>query len=276
MKTVHLSAELQSTIQELRNSGKTVGFVPTMGALHNGHLSLIAAARKECDVVISSIFVNPTQFNDAKDFSKYPRTLESDSAQLAENGCDILFAPTENEVYPTPDHTKYTFGHLDSVMEAKFRDDHFNGVGMVVRRLFELVTPHKAFFGEKDYQQLMVIKSLVKQYDLDVEVIGCPIIREESGLAMSSRNQRLSNEDLEIAIVISKTLFAVKDKASSMTVEQLETFAADQLKNQAGLELEYFEVADAKTLTAPIEGQPKVACVAAYIGDVRLIDNIVF
>jgi pantoate--beta-alanine ligase len=265
--TVHLA--------QLRQSGKTIGFVPTMGALHDGHLSLLNASRAICDVNVVSIFVNPTQFNDPSDFDRYPRTFDDDNAKLADFKCDILFAPAHSDMYPTPDNNKYKFGHLDTIMEAKHREGHFNGVGMIVRRLFEVVKPDKAFFGQKDYQQLMVIKSLNEQYNLGVDVVGCPIIREESGLAMSSRNELLGDENRRIAKVLSSVLLGLTLSLQSQSLEESLATARATLQSQKGITLEYLEAGDAASLGVPEAGKSIVVCVAAFVGGIRLIDNVV-
>ena len=278
MKTIENIEALSTHISALKAAGKSIGFVPTMGALHQGHLSLIQAARASCDIVVCSIFVNPTQFNEASDFDHYPRTLAVDAPLLAAEKCDILFAPAVKEIYPEPDLTTYTFGALDHVMEGAQREGHFNGVGMVVRRLFEIVQPHQAFFGEKDWQQLMVVKQLVKQYNLDVEVIGCPIVREADGLAMSSRNQRLSAEERQQALALYATLNAVKDRTETTTIAALKAWGSEQLHASEGVTLDYFEIAQGDTLEAATdwqENRPIVAFVAAFVGPVRLIDNLV-
>lgn len=275
MLTFRETAALTAYLADLRHNGKTIGFVPTMGALHQGHLSLLRASQAKCDVNVVSIFVNPTQFNDPSDFDKYPRVNEDDSKQLAAENCDILFLPSVNEMYPKVDSTPYSFGHLDTLMEAKHRKGHFKGVAMIVRRLFEVVQPDKAFFGEKDYQQLMVIKSLNAQYNLGVEVIGMPIVRELSGLAMSSRNRLLSSENTSIALTLSKVLLGFHKLLETATLPQALEQSRAILTAQKGITLEYLEAADAETMNIPIAGKPIVLCVAAFIGGVRLIDNVV-
>lgn len=277
MKTFHHVASLREYIATLKAAEKRIGLIPTMGALHEGHLSLVEQASTTCDVVVTSVFVNPTQFNESQDFDAYPRHLNDDAKKLENAGCDILFAPTNEEVYPEPDPTKYTFGHLDETMEGNHRPGHFNGVGMVVKRLFEIVEPDAGFFGQKDIQQVAVVRSLVQQYELPVEVVGCPTVREPSGLAMSSRNLRLSEEGLKIGANISKALKGARERASA-SVPEAKDWATQLLNDQPGLDLEYFETADAhdlQLLEEPEKGQSVVACVAAWVEGVRLIDNMV-
>ena len=197
MEIITTSSSISSKVEELKTAGKTIGFVPTMGALHEGHLSLVRIASGHCDVVVVSVFVNPTQFNDPKDLERYPRDLQKDAKLLSETRCELIFAPTVQDIYPEPDTRVFDFGLIDKVMEGKYRPGHFNGVAQVVSRLFDIVKPHKAFFGEKDFQQLAVIREMVRQLKLEVEIVACPIVREADGLAMSSRNLLL-NESREI------------------------------------------------------------------------------
>ena len=270
--------DLKALIQAQKAAGKTVGFVPTMGALHAGHRSLVEEAGKQSDFVVVSIFVNPTQFNDKSDLEKYPRTLEADVALLEPTPCQAIFAPEVATMYPEPDTRQFNFGELERVMEGKFRPGHFNGVAQVVSKLFEMVEPDKAFFGQKDFQQLVIVKAMVKQLTLPVEIIACPIIREASGLAMSSRNERLTKEQRENAAVIYKTLCEARNNAQSISVEELKSQVVEQLNTNPFLETEYFEIVDDVELkpvqqwTDPVN---KVACVAVFCGEVRLIDNLV-
>ncbi len=278
MKLVRTVEDLQ---QELENSGHAtgVGFVPTMGALHKGHLSLVTRAVAENKVVVVSIFVNPTQFNDPKDLERYPRTLEADLELLESTGCGIVFAPPVREIYPETDTRKFNFGELETVMEGKFRPGHFNGVAQVVSRLFELVKPAKAYFGLKDFQQLAIIKNMVKQLQLPVEIVPCAIVREANGLAMSSRNELLTSEQRENAVTISKTLFRAKELIGQKNVNELAEWVISEVNNNPLLEVEYFETVDDEQLQ-PVkswdENSVKVGCIAAYCGKIRLIDNIVF
>ena len=268
--------ELQH-ILKAQGANPIIGFVPTMGALHEGHLSLVRQARRENEVVVVSIFVNPIQFNNSEDLEKYPRDLERDLNMLKEVGCDIVFAPENSEMYPEKPTEVYDFGALETVMEGAFRPGHFNGVAVVVKRLFDLVNPTTAYFGEKDFQQLAVIRALVEQENLAVEIVGCPTVRESDGLAMSSRNTRLSEEDRRLAPQIQKILRDSRDLIDMFTPAQVKAFAEEQLKKIPRTRLEYFEIANAKTLQ-PIEKWDdcprRVACVAIWLGDVRLIDNV--
>ncbi len=276
---------LVKTINDLRveterlAKGKSVGFVPTMGALHQGHLSLVQQAVAENPVVVVSIFVNPTQFNDPKDLERYPRTLENDLKLLDPTGCDLVFAPNAKEVYPEPDLRKFNFGNLEKVMEGEHRPGHFNGVAQVVSKLFEMVKPNKSYFGLKDFQQLTIIKNMVKQLQLPVEIVPCAIIREKSGLAMSSRNELLTEEQRENAAVISETLFKAKELKGQKTVQELKGWVIETINKNPFLTVEYFELVDDEQLQ-PVknwaENNTKVGCVAAFCGKIRLIDNVVF
>lgn len=263
---------------ELRRSeGKKIGLVPTMGALHSGHGSLVEQAVAENEVVVVTIFVNPTQFNDSADLLKYPRTLEADCALLEQVGATIVFAPSVEEVYPAPDTRLFSYPPLDSVMEGAFRPGHFNGVCQVVSKLFSMVNPDRAYFGEKDFQQLAVIREMTKQLQLPIQIVGCPIVREEDGLAMSSRNMRLSAKEREYALEISRTLFKSCNFATTHTVEETKHFVEEAIGQATGLTLEYFELVDGYTLQ-PIESWDEatlvVGCITAFCGDVRLIDNV--
>jgi pantoate--beta-alanine ligase len=257
----------------------TVGFVPTMGALHEGHLSLVKQAVSETNIVVVSIFVNPTQFNDPKDLERYPRTLDADLQLLEKTGCQIVFAPGVNEIYPEPDKRKFNFGELESVMEGLHRPGHFNGVAQVVSKLFEIVKPGKAYFGLKDFQQLTIIKNMVAQLNLPVQIVPCPIIREESGLAMSSRNELLSAEERKNAAVISETLFKSKELATQKSVNDLKNWIFENINKNKYLTVEYVDIVDDIQLQSVKnwdENVVKVCCVAVFCGKVRLIDNIVF
>ena len=270
--------ELQNKLSELKKAG-TIGFVPTMGALHSGHISLVNQAVAENQIVVVSIFVNPTQFNDKNDLARYPRTLESDLKLLEKTGCQIVFAPTAEEVYPEPDTRKFNFGPLETVMEGKHRPGHFNGVAQVVSKLFDFVKPDSAYFGLKDFQQLAIVKEMVKQMKIDIEIVACPIIREESGLAMSSRNELLTTEERKNAAVISETLFKAKELANLKSVNELETWVIETINKNSFLTVEYFEIVDELQLQ-PVksweEECTKVGCIAVFCGKVRLIDNVVF
>ncbi len=275
---------LVKTVKELRheldkfNKADSLGFVPTMGALHKGHLSLVQQSVAENARTVVSIFVNPTQFNDPKDLERYPRTLESDLKLLEPSGCYIVFAPNANEVYPETDLRKFNFGKLETVMEDKHRPGHFNGVAQVVSKLFDMVKPDKAYFGLKDFQQLAIIKSMAKQLHLPVEIVPCAIIREKSGLAMSSRNALLTKEQRENAAVISATLEKAKELMGQKSVEELTEWVVERINQNPFLDVEYFEIVDDEQLQAVKnweEENTKVACIAAFCGKIRLIDNIV-
>jgi pantoate--beta-alanine ligase len=268
--------ELQNALKA-QGANPIIGFVPTMGALHEGHLSLVRQAKRENEVVVVSVFVNPIQFNNSEDLEKYPRDLEHDLTQLKDVGCTIVFAPDNAEIYPEKPTEIYNFGALETVMEGAFRPGHFNGVAIVVKRLFDLIKPSTAYFGEKDFQQLAIIRALAEQENLAVEIVGCPIVRDHDGLAMSSRNVRLSDEDRRIAPQIQKILRDCRDLIDVFTPAQLKEFAEEHLKKIPRTKLEYFEIANAQTLQ-PVENWSdcprRIACVAIWLGDVRLIDNV--
>ena len=279
MKLIHTVQELRTELNAQRLAGKKIGFVPTMGALHEGHASLVKLAVVENDVVVVSDFVNPTQFNDQNDLLKYPRTLEADCELLEKVGAHYVFAPSVEEIYPEPDTRQFSYAPLDTVMEGKFRPGHFNGVCQVVSKLFMMVEPHCAYFGEKDFQQLAIIREMVKQMNFPIRIVGCPIVRESDGLALSSRNARLSDVQRVQALNISKTLFASKEYAATHTVEETQAFVEQAIAASEGLELEYFEIVDGLTLQK-IAGWDDtdyaVGCITVFCGEVRLIDNIKF
>ncbi|MCX6231757.1 MAG: pantoate--beta-alanine ligase [Bacteroidetes bacterium] len=267
----------QSYLAPFKKNNKTIGFVPTMGALHQGHLALVKQAKAENDIVVVSIFVNPIQFNNKEDLLKYPRTFETDASLLEAEGCDVIFYPDESQMYPEPDQSVYDFGLLDKVMEGKFRPGHFNGVAIVVKKLFDIVLPDKAYFGEKDYQQLQIIKALVEHKNIPVTIIPCPIYREDDGLAMSSRNMRLTAEERKVAPFIYQTLLQAKDKSNQLNPNELTHWVIQQIEENSMLTLEYFEIVDAATLLPVInfnDCQSSIGCIAVFLGDVRLIDNI--
>ncbi|WP_029037533.1 pantoate--beta-alanine ligase [Salinimicrobium xinjiangense] len=270
---------LKKHIKALKNEKKSIGFVPTMGALHEGHLSLIKQAISACDKVVVSIFVNPTQFDNPSDLEKYPRTLDQDVAKINEVDRDVLiFSPPASEIYGDQIISEeFSFDGLEHQMEGRFRKGHFNGVGTIVKKLFEMVEPDKAFFGEKDYQQLQIIKKLVEKQNLKVEIVGCPIHREINGLARSSRNERLSPEARQKASFIYSILQQVKEDFGTKSATEINTWVSQEFESYPGLELEYFEIANADTLTSirDIENNIKYrAFIAAYSGEIRLIDNI--
>ena len=277
MKLVHTIQELRAELDIQRKAGKKIGLVPTMGALHEGHASLVRRAVAENEVVVVSDFVNPTQFNDKNDLLKYPRTLEADCELLEKEGAAYVFAPSVEEVYPEPDTRQFSYAPLDTVMEGKYRPGHFNGVCQIVSKLFMMVEPDNAYFGEKDFQQLAIIREMVKQMNFPLEIVGCPIVREADGLALSSRNARLSEEERQQALNISKTLFQSKEYATTHTVEETQKFVEDSIAAAEGLELEYFELVDGTTLqkiSTWDETNYAVGCITVYCGEVRLIDNI--
>lgn len=277
MEIVHTIKDLQAALAALRAQGKTVGLVPTMGALHAGHASLVKRCVAENDAAVVSVFVNPTQFNDKNDLAKYPRTLEADCSLLEQCGAAFAFAPSVEEMYPEPDTRQFSYAPLDTVMEGKFRPGHFNGVCQIVSKLFEAVKPDRAYFGEKDFQQLAIIREMVRQLKFPLEIVGCPIVREEDGLALSSRNARLSAEERQQALKISQTLFASRDFAKTHTVAETQKFVEDAIEAAPGLCLEYFELVDGNTLQKIAnweDTQYAVGCITVFCGEVRLIDNI--
>lgn len=277
MKLIQTIDELQKELEILRNEGKTIGLVPTMGALHEGHASLVRRAVVENDVVVVSDFVNPTQFNDPNDLLKYPRTLDADCELLEREGAKIVFAPSVDEMYPEPDTRQFSYAPLDTVMEGKYRPGHFNGVCQIVSKLFMIVGPDRAYFGEKDFQQLAIIREMVKSLEMPVQIVGCPIVREFDGLALSSRNARLSDMERKQALNISKTLFDSVKFAENHTVVETQQMVENAIRNADGLELEYFEIVDGNTLqkiTAWEDTDYAVGCITVFCGDVRLIDNI--
>ncbi|MCM0220405.1 pantoate--beta-alanine ligase [Bacteroides fragilis] len=277
MKVIHTIKDLQAELSVLKAQGKKVGLVPTMGALHAGHASLVKRSVNENEVTVVSVFVNPTQFNDKNDLVKYPRTLDADCKLLEDCGATYTFAPSVEEMYPEPDTRQFSYAPLDTVMEGAFRPGHFNGVCQIVSKLFEAVKPHRAYFGEKDFQQLAIIREMVRQMQFDLEIVGCPIVREEDGLALSSRNARLSAEERENALKISQTLFKSRTFAATHTVSETQKFVEDAIAAAPGLRLEYFEIVDGNTLQKVgnwDQTSYAVGCITVFCGDVRLIDNI--
>ncbi len=279
MELFKTKKELEFALDRERNAGHSVGFVPTMGALHEGHLSLVARAGAENDTVVVSIFVNPNQFNDPNDLKHYPRTLESDLALLGSLRCDYLFFPDVTEIYPEPDTRKFDFGALERVMEGRFRPGHFNGVAQVVSRLFDIVRPDKAYFGQKDFQQCSIIKKMCILLKSPIVIVPCDIVRERDGLAMSSRNSLLTAAHKAVAPQIYRILQEAQQESVFSTPEEVKMGVYDKIGKIALLRLEYFEIVDELTLQ-PIasweqEGT-KVGCIAVYAGQVRLIDNLVF
>jgi len=269
--------ELRAVLTEEREAGKTIGFVPTMGALHDGHASLVKRCKSDNDVCVVSIFVNPTQFNDKNDLYAYPRTMQKDCDRLETEGCDYVFAPSDDEMYPQPDTRIFNLGRVAVVMEGAARPGHFNGVAQIVSKLFDIVRPHNAYFGEKDYQQIAVIRAMVKLLKMRINLIVCPIVREGDGLAMSSRNVRLTSEQRQFAPVIARTLKESLTFAPSKSVQEIEDRVTTTLNNTPCLRVDYFSIVDGRTLQPLKEwnmANVPVGCIAVYCGDVRLIDNI--
>ncbi|MDY0077656.1 MAG: pantoate--beta-alanine ligase [Bacteroidales bacterium] len=277
MRVFEHKNSLQAAIKAEKVAGKTIGFVPTMGALHQGHLELMRQAKKETDILVVSIFVNPIQFNNSADLENYPRTLEADKKLLETVDCDYLFAPDVDEMYPQPDTTVYRFGKLASVMEGAFRPGHFNGVAVVVKKLFEMVKPDKAFFGEKDFQQLAIIKAMTKQLSLPVEIVPCTTVREGDGLAMSSRNRRLDAAERQLAPRIHQILSKAATLRNVLSPLEMQQYAKNELDKINAFNLEYVTVADDVDLQ-PFDHWNSVLgariFVALQLGNVRLIDNI--
>ena len=277
MQLLTTRADAEKYSLEARSKGKKIGFVPTMGALHKGHLSLVEFSAQQNDITIVSIFVNPIQFNNSEDLQKYPRNLDKDLELLQLQHCDMVFAPSVEEMYPKPPTEIYTFGPLEEVMEGYYRPGHFNGVATVVRRFFDILHPHRAYFGEKDYQQMIIIRKMTEQLQLPIDIIGCPIVREIDGLAMSSRNLLLSEFERAQASFIYQNLVFARDHAGIIPVEDLKNEIIQRFQKHPAFRLEYFEIADATTLQ-PIkdwdEAKSIRAFIAAYLGEVRLIDNM--
>ena len=279
MKIFDNIVDLQNELFYLRKANKKIGLVPTMGALHQGHASLVKLCVADNDITIVSVFLNPTQFNDPKDLERYPRTFEEDCKILNEVGADIVFAPTPKEMYPIPDNRHFEFPPTSTVMEGAKRPGHFNGVCQVVSRLFYITKPHNAYFGEKDWQQICVIKQLVKYLNLDIKIIECPIIREESGLAMSSRNALLTSEERAIAANIYRILKESVAKKDSLSVDELQQEVINSINAIDQLEVEYFEIVDGNTLETVHSWNDSpyiVGCITVYCGatPIRLIDHI--
>ena len=269
MKVIHTIEDLQAGLSVLKAQGKKVGLV--------GHASLVKRSVNENDVTVVSVFVNPTQFNDKNDLVKYPRTLEADCKLLEDCGATLVFAPSVEEMYPEPDTRQFGYAPLDTVMEGAFRPGHFNGVCQIVSKLFDAVKPHRAYFGEKDFQQLAIIREMVRQMKFDLEIVGCPIVREEDGLALSSRNARLSSDERENALNISRTLFKSRTFAATHSVSETQKMVEDAIAAAPGLRLEYFEIVDGNTLQKIgdwNETSYAVGCITVFCGEVRLIDNI--
>lgn len=271
--------DLEELISSEKNKGKKVGLVPTMGALHEGHISLVQKAEETCDFIVVSIFVNPTQFNNKSDLEHYPRTLETDLEKLRKTKCNLVFSPSIEEVYPEEDTRKFDFGELDKVMEGSHRPGHFNGVAQVVSKLFNFVKPHQAFFGLKDFQQLAIVKNMVEQLQLDLEIVPCQIVREPDGLAMSSRNLRLTETQRKNAVEISKSLFKAIEMKPTQTVQEVKDWVINQINKNNYLNVEYFDIVDGKSLKSINnwnDSKDIIGCIAVHCGEIRLIDNIAF
>ena len=277
MLVVDTINQLRSCLAQARAEGKSVGLVPTMGALHEGHASLVKRSVAENGVTVVSVFVNPTQFNDKGDLERYPRTLDADCRLLENLGVDYVFAPSVEEVYPEPDTRVFDFAPLDKVMEGVYRPGHFNGVAQIVSKLFMYVEPDRAYFGEKDFQQLAIIREMVRQMGFKLQIVGCPIVREHDGLALSSRNALLSEEQRRTALAISKALFDSVAYAKNHALTETKQMVEKTIDATEGLELEYYEVVDGDTLQPVSDWDDAdyiVGCITVYCGKVRLIDNI--
>jgi pantoate--beta-alanine ligase len=269
---------LKHCLSLVKQKNKQIGFVPTMGALHHGHLSLVDFSNKENDITIVSIFVNPTQFNKPEDLEKYPKTLEKDLELLEKSGCDIVFTPTIEEIYSDNVNSKsYSFDGIEHQMEGKFRPGHFDGVATIIQAFFEIISPTKSYFGEKDFQQLQVVKKMTEKENIRVSVIGCPIFREKDGLAMSSRNIRLSETQRNAAPFIYQTLKKAVDLSKFKTIKEVSLFVENEFKNHSVLELEYFTIAEENSLVTPKIINPKEknrVFIAVFADKIRLIDNL--
>jgi pantoate--beta-alanine ligase len=279
MLTVKKIADIKQLIGNWKNEGKQIGFVPTMGALHQGHVSLVKKALIDNDIVVVSIFVNPTQFNDQNDLKNYPRTLDKDVTLLELVGCSAVFAPEVSEMYPEPDTRIFDFSPLDCPMEGAHRPGHFNGVGQIVSKLFSIVMPHKAYFGEKDFQQLAIIQKMVRDENFPITIVPCPIVRETDGLALSSRNALLNSAQRALAPRISQTLFEAVKQAPSKSISEIKQWVIDTINAVDGFEVDYFEIVDSKELTPVTKWEQtgnKQGCIAVKVGSIRLIDNIRF
>lgn len=279
MEIINSVKELKDKLYIHKSQKRSIGLVPTMGALHKGHISLVEKCSKENDITVVSIFVNPTQFNDKKDLERYPRTLEADCKLLGNIKVDIVFAPSVEEVYPEPDTRTFSYPPTDTVMEGKYRPGHFNGVCQIVSKLFDLVEPDKAYFGEKDFQQVAVIKAMVKDKKYNIEIIQCPIIRENDGLALSSRNALLTSQERLIAVNISKVLKNSIEYSLSHSLNETREWVINQINSTEGLKIEYYEIVDGETLNSIDKWEDSnyiVGCITVFCGStpIRLIDNI--
>ena len=279
MEIINSVKELKEKLYIHKSQKRSIGLVPTMGALHKGHISLVEKCSKENDITVVSIFVNPTQFNDKKDLERYPRTLEADCKLLGNIKVDIVFAPSVEEIYPEPDTRTFSYPPTDTVMEGKYRPGHFNGVCQIVSKLFDFVEPDKAYFGEKDFQQVAVIKAMVKDKKYSIEIIQCPIIRENDGLALSSRNALLTSQERLIAVNISKVLKNSIEYSLSHSLNETREWVINQINSTEGLKIEYYEIVDGETLNSIDKWEDSnyiVGCITVFCGStpIRLIDNI--
>ena len=279
MKVVHTIEELRGELGQARAEGKKIGMVPTMGALHAGHASLVKRSVAENGLTVVSVFLNPTQFNDKKDLEKYPRTLDADCALLESIGADVVFAPSVEEMYPEPDTRKFSYPPVDTVMEGAYRPGHFNGVCQIVSKLFAAAEPDRAYFGEKDFQQIAVIRAMVEDLKMPVEIVPCPVVREESGLAMSSRNTLLTDEERTVAAHINAVLVKSKNFATNHTLQETRRYVVDALNAIVGLEVQYFSIVDGRTLQeleAWTDSDYVVGCITVFCGSqpIRLIDHV--
>ena len=271
--------DLTQHLQTLKNQGKSIGLVPTMGALHEGHASLVRIASTENEAIVVTIFVNPTQFNELSDLEKYPRMLEKDLELLQSMQVDMAFVPSVKEMYPEEDRRTFDLGNLDKIMEGKYRKGHFTGVAQIVTKLFELVRPTRAYFGQKDFQQLVIVRRLAEQMPFHMEIVACPIIREEDGLAMSSRNVLLNSEDRKLAPFINQTMRLAREKKETMTPDQVREWVASRFEAHPSIQLEYFEIVEDKKLKSVRDWSDKgnkFGCIAVVLGGIRLIDNLKF
>ena len=282
MKVINKTSDLQAIIEQFKNDGKSIGLVPTMGALHKGHLSLVKNSISNNDITVVSIFVNPTQFNNPNDLASYPRTVDKDLELLQTIGCDIVFAPEADDIYSkseTDSRFEFDFEGLDKVMEGKFRPGHFNGVVQIVSKLFDLVRPDRAYFGEKDFQQLAIIRLMTRRYNLPIEIVPCPIVREDSGLALSSRNSLLKDNEKQVASHIYAVLNESRQFVPQTEVEELKQCAIAAIEQKPELKVEYFDIVDGHTLKSIgkwDECDYVVGCITVFCGNVRLIDNICY
>lgn len=282
MKVINRTSDLQAIIEQLKNDGKSIGLVPTMGALHKGHLSLVKNSISNNDITVVSIFVNPTQFNNPNDLASYPRTVDKDLELLQTVGCDVVFAPEADDIYSkseTDSRFEFDFEGLDKVMEGKFRPGHFNGVVQIVSKLFDLVRPDRAYFGEKDFQQLAIIRLMTRRYNLPIEIVPCPIVREDSGLALSSRNSLLKDNEKQVASHIYAVLNESRQFVPQTEVEELKQCVIAAIEQKPELKVEYFDIVDGHTLKSIgkwDESDYVVGCITVFCGNVRLIDNICY